>query len=353
MNKLISDTFYDPTYGMQSATKLYKKLKDNGVTLKQIKEFIEKQEAYQVNKQPLRIKNYFPIVGAYENEIFQIDLADMGDISTTNNNYKWLLCGVDVFTRKAYIVAMKNKTAISVTTAMRHIIERSKPDIINCDQGSEFISREFKQLMADNDINVRYVPVGDHHKLAIVDRFIRTLRQLLNNYQTAYNTTRYIDVLDKLVDNYNNTYHSGIKGIPNKPDRKRLITMTRDKYNKALDEEKHFKIGQSVRYLKNKALFEKGSSNAKWSNTIHKIIDKTEHTYTIDTGTIFKYYELMPVDAIETKQMRTTRQKAKELTKEQMKKVTTNKRRLNREGLTVSDIVDTKRTRNPTNRFSY
>ena len=197
MNKLISDTFYDPTYGMQSATKLYKKLKDNGVTLKQIKEFIEKQEAYQVNKQPLRIKNYFPIVGAYENEIFQIDLADMGDISTTNNNYKWLLCCVDVFTRKAYIVAMKNKTAISVTTAMRHIIERSKPDIINCDQGSEFISREFKQLMADNDINVRYVPVGDHHKLAIVDRFIRTLRQLINNYQTAYNTTRYIDVLNK------------------------------------------------------------------------------------------------------------------------------------------------------------
>jgi len=158
MNKLISDTFYDPTYGMQSATKLYKKLKDNGVTLKQIKEFIEKQEAYQVNKQPLRIKNYFPIVGAYENEIFQIDLADMGDISTTNNNYKWLLCGVDVFTRKAYVVAMKNKTAISVTTAMRHIIERSKPDIINCDQGSEFISREFKQLMADNDINVSWRP---------------------------------------------------------------------------------------------------------------------------------------------------------------------------------------------------
>ena len=248
---------------------------------------------------------------------------------------------------------MKNKTSISVTTAMHHIIEQSKPDIINCDQDSEFTSKEFKKLTADNAINVRYVPVGDHHKLAIVDRFIRTVRQLFNNYQTVYKTTRYIDVLDKLVDNYNNTYHSGIKGIPNKPERKRLLAITRDKYNKALGEEKHFKVGQTVRFLKNKLLFEKGSSNAKWSNTVHTIVGKTEHTYTLDNDGVYKYYELMPVDVVESQQMRLTRQKAKEPSKEQLKKINTNRRRLNREGLTVADLVDTKRARIPTNRFHF
>ena len=65
-----------------------------------------------------------------------LDLADLSDISTTNSNYKWLLCGIVVFTRKAYIAPLKNKTASNVTEAMKIILNKSKPDIINCDQGS-------------------------------------------------------------------------------------------------------------------------------------------------------------------------------------------------------------------------
>ena len=57
MQKLISDTFYDPKYGMQPATKLYNKLKDKGITLKQVKDFIEKQEGYQLNKQTVKVKH--------------------------------------------------------------------------------------------------------------------------------------------------------------------------------------------------------------------------------------------------------------------------------------------------------
>ena len=74
----------------------------------------------------------------------QLDLADLSDIFTTNSNYKWLLCGVDVFTRKAYIVPMKNKTASNVTEAMKIILNNSKPENINRDQGSEFMPKEFK-----------------------------------------------------------------------------------------------------------------------------------------------------------------------------------------------------------------
>ena len=67
----------------------------------------------------------------------QLHLADLSDISATNSNYKWLLCVVDVFTRKAYIAPMKNKTASNVTEAMKIILNKSKPENINCDQGSE------------------------------------------------------------------------------------------------------------------------------------------------------------------------------------------------------------------------
>ena len=57
-------------------------------------------------------------------KIMQLDLADLSDISTTNSNYKWLLCGVDVFTRKAYIIPMKNKTASNVSKAVEIILNK-------------------------------------------------------------------------------------------------------------------------------------------------------------------------------------------------------------------------------------
>ena len=91
MNKILYDAFYDPEQGMQSSNKLYQKLKDKGITLREVKQFTENQEAHQLNRQPVTVKHYFPITWMYENEIMQVDLADMSDISTTNDNYKWLL----------------------------------------------------------------------------------------------------------------------------------------------------------------------------------------------------------------------------------------------------------------------
>ena len=226
------------------------------------------------------------------------------------------------------------------------------PKIINSDNGSEFTSNEFKKLMKDNQIAIRYVEVGDHHKLGIIDRFIRTLRSLISNYQTAYKTTRYIDVLDKLVKNYNNSYHSGIKGIPSKPEKDHLISLNDEKYKKAAAEEIQFKKGQNVRFIKNKKMFEKGLS-ATWSKTIHKIIDRTEHTYILDNNKVFKYYELMPADDIQQLHIAITRAKEKEPTKEQLRKANTIKRRLTKEGIDITNIVREKRDRKPTDRFKF
>ena len=160
--------------------------------------FLEKQDVNQRYKQIKKPKHYFPITAKYENEIMQLDLVDMSNITTTNSGYKWLLCGVDVYTRKAYCEPMKNKTISSVINAFEQILKNAKPKIINCDNGSEFISHAFKNVASDNNITINYVPVEDHHKLAIVDRLVRTLRGLINKYCTIYDTTKYIDVLPKL-----------------------------------------------------------------------------------------------------------------------------------------------------------
>ena len=74
--------------------------------------------------------------------------------------------------------------------------------------------------------------------------------------------------------------------------------MTNRKYNKALKDETKFNIGDEVRYIKNKAMFEKGGL-PKWSKEIHEIISNTEHTYTLDNNKTYKYYELMKVDQVD------------------------------------------------------
>ena len=60
---------------------------------------------------------------------------------------------------------------------MEGILKLAKPEINNCDNGSEFISRSFKKLAENNNIKSNYGEVGDHHKLSIIHRVIRTLRE--------------------------------------------------------------------------------------------------------------------------------------------------------------------------------
>ena len=100
MESLIRKTYNDPQYGLISTEKLYQKLKSNGVSKKQIQDFLNKQESYQVYKKVTAPKHSFPIISKSPNELMQPDLMDFSDVYKTISNYKYLLIGIDVFTRK-------------------------------------------------------------------------------------------------------------------------------------------------------------------------------------------------------------------------------------------------------------
>ena len=70
--------------------------------------FLNKNHIKYLKKQP-RIKNYFPIVAKFKNEVLQIDLADMSNISSVNDGVKFLLIAIDVFSRSAYVIPLRNK----------------------------------------------------------------------------------------------------------------------------------------------------------------------------------------------------------------------------------------------------
>ena len=70
-------------------------------------------------------------------------------------------------------------------------------------------------------------------------------------------------------------------------------------WNEAKLTETKFQNGDTVRYVINKAAFAKGSLG-KYSKTLHKIIEHSEHTYTLNNNVKCKYYELQNVNNSES-----------------------------------------------------
>lgn len=100
----------------------------------------------------------------------------------------------------------------------------------------------------------------------------------------SYKTFRFIDILPNLVENYNSKIHKSINKAPkdmNKDDENEEFINNLNKYNNVKNEIKeHFDIGDFVRILKNKKLFQKGSKNY-FSKTIYEIIEQDNNKFII------------------------------------------------------------------------
>ena len=88
--KKLTDLYYNPQTGFQSAAKLYAKARDpeSGVkvTLKQVKEFLAQQETAQVQRPAL--KPSIHSIRAYPGDCFQIDI--MVYSRWTFHNYSYI-----------------------------------------------------------------------------------------------------------------------------------------------------------------------------------------------------------------------------------------------------------------------
>ena len=86
------------------------------------------------------------------------------------------MCVIDIFSKYAWVVPLKNKKGISIVKAFQIILKESnrKPNKIWEEKGSEFYNAYFKKWLGDNDI-VMY-STHNEGKFVIAERFIRTLK---------------------------------------------------------------------------------------------------------------------------------------------------------------------------------
>ena len=138
----------------------------------------------------------------------------MQSLSKKNNGIKYLLCAIDLFSKYASVVPLKDKKGNSIVNAFNKIIKQSnrKPKEIWVDQGSECYNRDFKKWLSSNDISM--YSTYNEGKSVVAERFIRTLKNKLHKHMTATGKNVCYDVLDDVVNEYNNTKHNTIKMKP-------------------------------------------------------------------------------------------------------------------------------------------
>ena len=199
-------------------------------------------------------------------------------LSKYNKGIRFLLCVIDIFSKYAWVVPLKDKKSISIVKAFQIILKQSnsrqrakgtsakhvKPNKIWVDKGSEFYNAYFKKWLRDNDI-VMY-STHNEGKSVVAERFIRTLKSKIYKYMTSISKNVYIDKLDDIVDEYNNTYHTTIKMKPIDVKDNTYINADKEINNK----DPKFKVGDRVRISKYKNIFAKGYM-PNWSEEVFVI----------------------------------------------------------------------------------
>ena len=242
--------------------------------------------ADELHKPIIKKFNKRKVYSQFKDNIWGVDLADMQSLSRKNKGIKYLLCAIDLYSKYAFVIPLKDKKGISIVNAFNKIIKQSnrKPNKTWVDQGGEFYV--FKKWLLDNDI-IMYSTYNEG-KSVVAERFIRTLKNKLYKHMTATGKNVHYDVLDDVVNKYNINKHSTNKMKPiDVKDTTKSSSLERNNKRVYTDEhnekDSRFKVGDRVKISKFKNIFAKGYT-PNWSKEIFivdKINDKVPYTYNL------------------------------------------------------------------------
>ena len=106
-------------------------------------------------------------------------------ISKLNKGIRFILCAIDIFSKCAWVIALKDKKGTTITNVFQKIVDESnrEPNKIWGDKGSEFFNRSMKSWLERNAIAM--YSAHNEGKSVIAERFIRTLKKKFINISGA------------------------------------------------------------------------------------------------------------------------------------------------------------------------
>ena len=102
------------------------------------------------------------IIPLYKDETWSTDSIDRSSLRIYNINYKFILTVIDIFTKYAWAIPLKNKSGLSITIGFKIVLsehphggsespqegfEVRKREKLWVDRGSEFYNKTFKSYL--------------------------------------------------------------------------------------------------------------------------------------------------------------------------------------------------------------
>ena len=242
-------------------------------------------------------------------DIWSADLVDMQAFAKFNKGNKYMLTVIDLFSRYAWAVPLKDKTGAVVRDAFQHIVRTSgrQPRKLWVDEGKEFYNRTVKKWLSDRDITM--YSTHNEGKAVVIERFNRTLKSRMWRHFTATSKNVYIHVLPKLLSQYNNAKHRSIGMTPTEASQKKnegLVPTAKDQPTRKRTPPR-FKKGDQVRITVSKRHFEKGYT-PNWTEevfVVHEVLPTDPVTYRIrdlmDEPIVGSFYHQQLQKAMQTK----------------------------------------------------
>ena len=234
--------------------------KAQGISIRRAKRILAHELGYTLHKPTRRRFPTLRVLVFGPDEQWAADLVDVQKLKRENRGTNYLLTVVDVFSKYAWVLPIKQKTGPQVAAALATLFKTSKrsPQKLQTYDGKEFYNKHVTKVLKDNDVH-HFSTAGDT-KASVVERFNRTFKQRLYRYITTYNTLKYLSSLPQLVRGYNASFHRSIGMAPQEVDNNnaeevwdRLYPHSKKKKKKTA-----FKVGDRVRLNKKHRTFKKG-----------------------------------------------------------------------------------------------
>ena len=284
------------------------------VSSKTIRQFLLGQNFYaKYKKRPQKILRR-PYVSYEPFQILASDLCDVSKYKGSNDNYAWVCVCVCMTTKYVFLRSLKKKDKSNMISAFDSILSSIKSygyklQLLAADRGTEYLC--CKDYLEKK--NVKLYTVLNSNKIALAELYVKLCAQRIHKLMDFKNGFRYIDHMNDIENSFNYSIATGYKYTPYEyaTDRKKALQLMRDNAIKLRDtyekiekiEKKRdiFEIGDTVRVLKPKAIFDKTTYLPQYDKVgvIERIFDKYPKQYQISgfpSNKRFYYEELVKTD---------------------------------------------------------
>ena len=216
MTKHIND--YIDTLHYRTSHHVFKRVKDKfpDVDDEMINDVIKRRLKDKFVKATNIEPYYFKIFSTRPNCWFH-DILDNGK---DNKPRYW---HIFIGTNNHYGVAqpLRNKTANEIKQSLITFVNKYKPVKLTSDEESGFIDKSVVKYLTDQHVDIHIITEQNHSALGIIDRFIRTLRDMNTPTEKGTKQSHHEKYqmfspkrMTKLIDIYNETPHARIKCTP-------------------------------------------------------------------------------------------------------------------------------------------